>query len=134
MANDDAAGFAALDAHIARIRALPGLAQRAAPDVAQALRDELRRQIAAGTDPDGRPWTLTEAGRQALATAAAALTVGSSGVQVIMRLRGHVARHHLGRAKGGIVRRILPTAGIPAPLARAITAVLADHFKGAARG
>lgn len=127
-------GYAELDAYIARLRALPELARRAAPDVADAVRDELRRQITAGTDPTGRPWQRTEDGRQALATAADALTVGAHGTRVIMRLRGHIARHHLGRAKGGTVRRILPTAGIPAPMARAITRVLVDHFRGAMRG
>lgn len=126
--------YAALDAHIARIRALPELGRRAAPEVAEAIKLELQRQIAAGVDPEGNPWVQTEDGRKPLATAADALTVGAQGSTVIMRLRGHIARHHLGRVKGGIVRRVLPTTTIPAPLARVITRVLAERFEGDMHG
>lgn len=120
--------YAALDAYIARIRALPELGRRAAPDVAQAVKLELQRQIAAGVDPDGRAWLLTESGHKPLETAAAALTVGAQGSTVTMRLRGHIARHHRGRVKGGVVRRIIPTTAIPAPMARVIRDVLVEHF------
>lgn len=126
--------YATLDAFIARVRELPELGRRAAPDVADACKLELHRQIAAGVDPDARAWQLTADGRKPLATAAAALTVGSQGATVIMRLRGHIARHHRGRAKGGIERRILPTTGIPTPMADRIREVLVRHFEQVMHG
>lgn len=127
------AGFAALDAHIARLRGLD-LARRAAPDAARAVQDELRRQIAAGVDPDGKPWPRTQDGRKPLATAEKALAVGAVGTTIVLRLRGHVARHHRGIARGGIERQILPRRGIPQAMDRAIRRVLADHFREAMRG
>jgi hypothetical protein len=122
------AAFAALDAHIARIRKLPGLAKEAAPDVAQAVRDELERQIAAGVDPDGKPWKAREDGEQPLRTAANSLAVVAVGPRIFARLTGHVARHHRGRAKGGIERPILPTGPVPPAMGRAIARVLAKRF------
>jgi len=126
--------FATLDDYIARIRALPELGRRAAPAVAQAVELELKRQIAAGVDPDGKSWQPTEDGRKPLETAAAALTVGAQGSTVIMRLHGHIARHHRGRVRGGVVRRILPTSAIPAPMIRVIHEVLADEFREVMHG
>jgi hypothetical protein len=124
--------YAALDAHIARIRALPELARRAAPEVAAAVKDDLQRQVAAGVDPDGRPWERTEDGRTPLV--GAEVFVGAVGSSVILRLRGHIARHHLGRARGGKTRRIIPTAGIPPRLATVITKVLSQQFDEAMHG
>ena len=120
--------YAALDAHIARVRSLPELGRRAAPDVAIAVRDELERQIGAGVDPNGKPWKRTEDGRVPLATAAEALHVGAVGSTVVIRLTGHIARHHLGRVKGGVQRQVIPIRGLPAPLAGAVKVVLVEHF------
>jgi len=129
----NAAGFAALDRRIAAVRALPELRKQAAPDVADALERELRRQIAAGTDPDGKPWPLTQDGRKALATAAKSLRVASLGSTVIARLVGHVARHHNARARGGVERRILPSQ-LTAPIKRLVADVLRRHFREALGG
>lgn len=103
-----AKGLTALNAHIAKVEGLPQAARRAAPAVAEALEAELRRTIAAGTTPDGVAWQRREDGGKPLGTAAKSLAVVAIGSRVFARLRGHVARHHRGIAKGGIERPILP--------------------------
>jgi hypothetical protein len=117
-----------LDAHIARVERLSELARDAAPDVAYELQDELERQIGAGTDPAGKTWEpRKEDGARPLQTAAKALAVAPVLNTVFARLRGHVARHHLGRAKGGLVRQILPSKITPRISAR-IHGVLSRRF------
>lgn len=120
-------GFESLDAFAARLRSLPELAREAAPEVGEAVRDEIGRQIAAGTDPDGKAWEPRADGGQPLETAGKALAIATVGPRIIVRLRGHVARHHLGRSRGGVERPILPSKITPT-LGRAITKVLARKF------
>lgn len=122
-------GFVRLDAHIARIRALPELARKAAPDVALAVEAELERTIAAGTSADGVPWKPRKAGGKPLAGAAAALAVVAVGSSVIVTLRGPEARHHKGWAKGGIRRPVIPVKDIPPAMAAAIKDVIAKRFE-----
>ncbi len=124
-------GFAELDAMIARIRKLPELAKSAAPDVARAVEAELHRTIAAGTTPDGKPWAPKQDGGKPLGGAAEALTVVAVGSTVLVHLRGPEARHHLGWAKGGTARPIIPVKDIPPAMVTAIKAVLAKHFSAA---
>lgn len=118
----------ALDEHIARLRKLPDLSKIAAPTVARVVEAELERQIAAGTDPQGKAWEPRQEGGKALATGAAALTVYPMGTKVVCKLKGHVARHDLGTAKGGLVRQILPTKGLPPRLARAVKEATFEVF------
>lgn len=125
MAND----LAKLDAHIARIKALPGMVGRVAPAVGQALETELTRQIARGVGPDGTPWPKTKEGEQPLRHAARALRVRAVGTTVVASLEGHHARHHLGAVKGGVRRPILPSSTIPAPAVKAIDEVVTAEFK-----
>src|SRR5262245_33325304 len=106
-------GMAQLDAMIATVAKLPELARTAAPDVADAVRSELERTIAAGTTPDGKPWDRTEDGQQPLQHAAKALRVVAVGTTIYVRLTGPEARHHLGRARGGKVRQVIPVGKIP---------------------
>lgn len=123
-------GFAELDAQIARLRAMGELPRRAAPAAAEAVEDVLHRQIAAGVDPNGKAWEpRQEDGEKPLRNAAQALAVVAVGTTVFARLKGPEARHHLGTAKGGTVRRILPVRGIPAPMARVIANALAEEFR-----
>lgn len=122
--------MAALDAHIARVRGLGDLAIEAAPECAVELEDALHAQIARGEDPDGEKWPpRKDTGEQPLQGAAKALAVAPIGKMVFCRLRGPEARHHLGRAKGGTVRRILPVQGLPDHLAQAVKAGLTRKFK-----
>ena len=120
-------GLDDLDRMIASVRALPGLAKRAAPDVADALEAELHRTIAAGQTPDGKPWQPTRDGATPLTGAAKALGVAAVGATVYVRLVGVEARHHLGRARGGIERQVIPTELSPR-MAAAVHEVLGRHF------
>ncbi len=122
-------GAAALDAHIARIRQLPGLVKRAAPEVRDVLERELRLTIAAGRSPSGVAWKPRADGSQALQNAASALAVTVVGTVVIARLTGVEVRHHLGAVKGGIRRQILPSGGIPAPVSKGIHVALTREFR-----
>lgn len=124
----DRQAHAALDAQIRKIRKLPNLGRTAAPRVAEVVAEELNRQIRAGVGPDGKPWKLREDGGQALATAGKSLAVVAIGPTVFASLRGHVARHHRGRARGGVERPILPSDKIPPRMADAIGRELAAAF------
>jgi len=116
--------FPELDAALAKVRALPNLVRDVVPAAAEALDAELRANIAAGRGPDGEAWQLTQAGKQPLQHAGKALTVLPSGGVVVARVTGPEALHHLGGARGGIARRILPSRGVPAGVQRALQAVV----------
>ena len=124
-----ASGHAELAAHLQRLRALPTLAERAAPEVAEALEEEMARQISRGEGPSGEKWKRTQQGELPLQGAAANLRIRPIGTTVVMRLEGHHARHHLGAVKGKVIRRILPTGGIPDPMTKAIKTVVTREFR-----
>jgi hypothetical protein len=130
---DNASGFAALDAMIATIQKLPGMAERAAPDVADVVEQEIRRTIAGGTTAYGVKWKLTQRGEQPLQHAAEALKVAAIGSTIYARLLGPEARHHRGNARGGVARNILPIRVIPGPMAERISDVLTEHFQRAVK-
>jgi len=121
-------GFAELRAQIARLRALPELAARAAPEVAEAVRREILEGAARGVGPDGVPWQATQAGGRPLQGVARNLSVEARGSVVVVRLEGHHARHHLGAVKGSVRRAVIPDKKIPGPVARAVGAVVERHF------
>jgi hypothetical protein len=126
MANGDAQ----LDAMLERLRTLPELARKAAPEVARVVERELERTIAAATTPEGEPWApKKDGGGAALATAGKALRLAVAGSTIVVKITGHIARHHKGWGKGGVQRRVLPVRGIPAPMQRAIAPVLGRHFE-----
>lgn len=125
----NAAAFAALDAQIQALRSLERTAEEIAPEVAKELEAQIQAQIAAGTDPEGNPWPpAKEGGSPPLRTAGKALRVVSLGSRVIATLTGHVALHHLGRARGGVRRVILPTRKLPQKAAEAIKNVFLRHM------
>lgn len=121
-------GHAALDAQIRRLRELENLVPDAAPAVANTLDKEIRHQIARGVGPDGQRWKPTKKGERPLQNAAKALTVRPVGNVVLATLEGPEALHHLGRARGGVRREILPTGKIPEPMTKAITKVIEERF------
>lgn len=123
-------GFSELDAMIQRVQRIEGFVRDAAPDVAEALEDELHAQIARGEGPDGRKWApRADDGGQPLRGAAKALAVVPVGTTIFARLKGPEARHHLGIAKGGTVRQILPVRNLPNPVVRAFKRVLRERFE-----
>jgi hypothetical protein len=127
-------GLAAIDSILERLRKLPGIARRAAPNVARVVERELRSQIAAGSAPDGTPWQETQDGRQPLRNAGSALSVRAVGTVVLAKIEGVYARHHRGWVRGGVRRPILPSAKAPEPIVRAVREVVADEFRETMRG
>ena len=119
----NAAGFAALDAQIKKLKSLRLLPEEAAKEVAIALGDELRANITAGRGPDGEAWQPTKDGQVPLRNAAANLTVRAVGTTVTATVLGPEALHSIGAARGGIKRAILPTKRIPDAAIKAIQKV-----------
>lgn len=118
MSNSDAT--ATLEHVIESLHEIEGLAERAAPLIADAFRKYLRGTIAAGTTPYGEAWRerrRREGGGQALQNAGAALGVEAIGVRVFTRVTGPEARHHRGIVKGGIKRMIIPVRVLPPVMA-----------------
>jgi hypothetical protein len=128
MARDNSAAFAALDAMVAKIKAVGLIPTEVAPAVADALRDQLVANISAGVDPSGKPWELTKDGKVPLRNAAASLTVKAVGSVVLAKLTGPTALHHLGRARGHVRRQILPNGRLPQPMTAAIKVVIDKAF------
>jgi len=122
-------GHRELDAMIAQIKSIGELAHGSAPAVAEAVETVLRKQVKAGRSAEGAPWQKTQEGAQPLVNAAKALAVVAVGNTVFARLKGPEARHHLGTARGGVVRSILPVDGLPKPLADAIRGAVVETFK-----
>ena len=113
---------------VRRIRAVPKLAQEAAPEVAEIVRAHLEQGIAAGRAPDGSSWQLTKHGRKALAGAAKALAVRAVGSMVLVVLSGHEVFHHYG-TKRVPKREILPSGSLPDDLSSAIKQGLVRRFR-----
>jgi hypothetical protein len=123
------AGAEQMDEMIARIRAIPKLAEECAPDAAAEVLRTIRETIAAGTDCDGNTWApRREDGGRPLKNAARAVKVAPIGHRIFARVHGAEAKHHLGTARGGTIRGIIPTHLTPTLTVR-IRAVLVDHFE-----
>jgi hypothetical protein len=129
MARDNGQAFQALDAMIAKIKAVGLIPTEVAPQIADALHSILDANIAAGVGPDGKPWPLTKKGEKPLKNASAALTVRAVGSVVLAKLTGPTALHHLGIARGHIRRQILPSSRVPGPMTAAVKAVLTKAFQ-----
>lgn len=126
-ASNDAA-MATLDAMIARIRSMPKLGERAAPEVAELIDTELRRTMGVGQQPDGTPLKPTLEGDRPLTGAGKALYVAAVGGTVWVRLKGIEAAHHRGRVRGGNDRHLIPVGTMPPKLVSATLAILSKHF------
>lgn len=115
---------------LATVRALPTLPERAAPDIAVAIKAEIERTIAAGTAPDGTPWAPRKKdGGAPLRKASSALYAGAIGRVIYVRVLGTEARHHIGTARGGVRRQIIPTSVTLTPAIKtAIGDTLKRHF------
>lgn len=124
MADDNAEAYSVLESLKAQLMGLKSADTDVAKDAAEELKTLLLAQIAAGVDPQGKPWAPTKDGRRPLVNAAEALEVTSLGTVVIARLKGPTALHHLGLANGGITRQILPTRGLPQALITALQVVV----------
>lgn len=93
---------------IEKLLAVERIPEEAAKAVARTLEGELRKQIAAGQDPEGKAWKPTATGGRPLKNAGAALRVTTHGTTVVAQLTGPTAMHNLGAGRGGVKRQILP--------------------------
>jgi len=109
------------------LRALPrAMALEAAPVGAQKLDAVLRANISAGVAPDGSAWPLRLDGGKALQNAGDELEVKAEGTVILARISGPYALHHLGKARGHVQRRIIPTKFAPQPVVQAVEETLAE--------
>jgi len=116
--------MATIEDMVAKLRGLTPKIREALPEVAFAVGQVFRENIAAQRGPDGTPWPATKDGAPALVHAADALTVQVVGGTVLATITGPDARHHLGLGRGRVKRPILPTKGIPQPIVDAIARVI----------
>lgn len=127
-------GAEAMTAFAAKLRNLRRLAVEGAREAAPALEAAVRETAAAGTTPDGAAWKPTKTGARPLANAPSAVSARAVGPVVEVIVRGHHFLHHTGRARGKVVRQILPTRLTPALAAvvrRAVTRVFERLMGGA---
>lgn len=127
--------MAELDDMIARLRGLGRAAKAAVPAIAKECKDIIAQNIANQCGPDGVPWPRPADPAESLVLRNAAAAVSAQAVNgaVLLTLNGPEARHHLGIARGKVQRKILPTKGIPAPMAEAIRRVLFKKLDEAAK-
>lgn len=126
-------GPARLNAWIKQLRALPEeMTREALPAVAEALRDDVARSVAAGQAPDGSAWQAKQDGGQPLVGADQDVTVEVLGTVVLMKLSGKFVRHHRGMARGGVKRVVIPTRKVPDAVGRVIHKVFGQAFQRAA--
>ena len=128
MARDNGQAFAEMQGWIDRLNTLGDLPTEVAKEVAPVLDAEIRKNIAAGVDPEGKPWQLTKDGKKPLTNAGAALTVRAISSVVQAKLEGHVALHHIGSARGNVRRQILPSSRLPQPMTAAVKTVAVRRF------
>jgi hypothetical protein len=136
-----ARAVAQLNAAIKAIRGA-GDPESYAPDVAEALREELEAQFARGEGPDGEKWKPIEesstrvAGGPPLRNAAKALRVVAIGPRVVASIGGRYYYHHIGKTRGNVARPLLPSRKLSAPAERAVRKAMIRRFgelmKGAA--
>lgn len=130
----------ALDALVARLRALDTVGTAIAEDALPAVLKAAQATAAAGTTADGSAWAPKKDGGAALPNAASAITAVVSGTTkavITLILRGVYVFHQRSKSKGkkGLPRReILPVDSLPAAIADEIKAsakrVIARHMGG----
>lgn len=103
-------GLKILDEKIAVLRGLSSFGEKATRDVAQIVWDDIKENVEAGRDPDGKPWDRRQDGERALRTAMDGLRMDVHGQTIVVRItKRHLVLHHHGYARGNVQRRIIPT-------------------------
>lgn len=111
----------ALDRFIERVRSLRLLPREVAKEAAPLVEEAIKKQVADGLDPSGKPWPATKKGKKPLEHAADAISTEAKGETIVTTLRGKEVFHHHGVENGVPQRRILPEPGeLPAHVAAAV--------------
>ena len=141
--SDNSNAFAALDAFAERLRAIPDLAEEAAPKIAELLKEAIAENIAAQRNPYGDTFAPRKPdrrydGKPMFANAMKAIEVKARGTVILITLDGVEAMHHIGNAKGykggskklgGYRRTLIPTGQLPGPFRGVIRATLAEKWQ-----
>lgn len=135
MTDANASAFAVLEDKIAQYRVkLADVPDSVVEDVAGILDEEQRRTIAAKVDAYGQPWTpkKRDDGPFRFVEPGDVVT-GAIGRTIITRIKTrHVVLHHLGYARGDVVRHVIPVGKIPPRWAARIKARVLRAFREAA--
>lgn len=113
-----------------QIAQFDGMVERAAPAAAKAVEAALQADLGAGKQPGGSAWKPTKkGGKRALVRAADHVKTKAVGTVIISEVTGdeHWFVHNKG-TKSIAKRGLLPEAGIPAPVAMAITRAMNAEF------
>lgn len=104
-----------LDARVAQLRELQRVARDELPrELGRVVQRHVLEAVRAGRSPDGDPWPRREDGDRALRDAADGIRVDVSRATVAVSItKRHLELHHLGRARGGVRRPLLPTTITP---------------------
>lgn len=119
-----------LDDLIRRVRAVPGLALRAAPSAAEGVDAAVNSALASGQSPDGQQWAPTKDGRRPLQNAAGNATLTRAvGATIITAVRGHYFHHN--KPTRGMPRRAVVPSRLTPELEAPVRAALAAEFRKA---
>lgn len=115
---------------VRRLEGAPAVLRSALGDLGRELEVDAKRTIKQQLTAYGEPWPLTKEGKPALVNAAAWLTSRVKGSSVRLVVRGYMGLHDLGRARGRVQRKMLPTVegGIPPAWVATIDRVVRYHL------
>ena len=131
--SSNAAAFAELDGFLERLRSVPELPKKAAPEIAEKLDANIRSNIGTQNDIYGHAFVPSKDGYPVLVNAAEKVDTVVSGSRLSFRLEGVEAMHHVGSARGyrggsarlgGFRRSIIPFSKIPGPWKAILRTVL----------
>jgi hypothetical protein len=117
MADVNAAAFQVLEDKIAQFRfKVADVADDVVEDVADIINTEQRKTIAAKVDPYGKAWPAKQPKKgddgAFRFVEPGDVVVGAIGRTIITRIKSRVpVLHHLGYARGEVVRRVIPVGG-----------------------
>lgn len=118
---DNSAALYSIGRQLGKLRLLTKLPEAGAEKAAKAIERELNRTLRAGQAPDGTPWAPKKDGGKPLKSAPEKVAVGAIGSTIIVRLKGRpTVLHHLGYARGGTKREVIPTGTLPPAMSKAI--------------
>lgn len=124
----------ALTALASRLRELGATPEKIAKEAAGNLKKSLSAEIGASLAPDGSPWELTKAGKRPLQRAASHVSVTAEGTSIVVLLEGPEVLHHTGKARGHVVRKVIPDGQSPGLVIAAVELAVTHIMPGVLNG